>query len=154
MNDEKIEQAKAKALARFAETGPDHINCSQAVLCFAIEVMGHDCHLVEVASYLGGGVAGMGEACGAVTGAALAAGMRDYHAKDTDPGRAAATKEALQDIMRAFTEEFGSCTCRELTGYDVSTPEGFEAFKASEAKERCPIYVGWMMEQIVPMLES
>jgi C_GCAxxG_C_C family probable redox protein len=151
---QKIEQAKANALARFADTGPDRVNCSQAVLCYALEAMGDDCDLATVAKYFGGGIAGMGEACGAVTGAAMAVGMRDYSAEQKDPDSAAVTKEALQKTMKAFAEKFGSCRCRDLTGYDLSTPEGFTAFKMGEAHDRCPIYVGWVMDEIVPLLEA
>ncbi len=36
------EQAKAQALARFEDPGPGHINCGQAVLCYALLRMGED----------------------------------------------------------------------------------------------------------------
>ena len=79
------EQAKANALARFAETGPGHINCAQAVVAFSLEVMGEDPDLVVTGRYFGGGIAGMGEVCGAITGAALALGLRDYGEGATTP---------------------------------------------------------------------
>jgi len=154
VENEMIQQAKATALARFADTGPDRVNCSQAVLCYALEVMGHECDLVAVAKYFGGGIAGMGEACGALTGAAMSVGIRDYYAEQEDPERTAATKEALQQLMKTFAEKFGSRTCLDLTGYDVSTTEGFKAFKESEAHDRCPIYVGWVMDEIAPLLKA
>ncbi len=56
------EQAKAEALARFTDPGPDHINCAQAVVRFALSMLGADDDLMKTARYLGGGVAGMGEA--------------------------------------------------------------------------------------------
>jgi hypothetical protein len=70
------EEARAAALAQFIDTGPDHINCSQAVVRFAILVLGHDPGLVTLARYFGGGITGMGEACGAITGSAIALGPR------------------------------------------------------------------------------
>ena len=154
METDRIAQAKAAALARFTDNSPNHINCAQAVLAYALDVLGEDPALVTVAAYFGGGVASMGEICGAIAGAAMAAGMRDYSSGGPDPLRAAATKEALQTAMKDFGEEFGSCRCRDLTGYDVSTPEGFKAFKESEAKEKCPVFVGWMMDEIAPLLED
>lgn len=153
MNEERRAQAKSNALARFADSGPDRINCAQAVLAYSLEVMEQDPGLATTAAYFGGGIAGMGNACGAITGAVLAAGMRDYHAAKKDPERTQRTKEGLQEAMRGFVEEFGSCRCNELTGYDVSTPEGFAAFKASEAKDRCPIFVEWMMDEIAPLID-
>jgi C_GCAxxG_C_C family probable redox protein len=154
VENQRIEQAKADALARFADKGPDRINCSQAVLCYALQVMGQDCDLVTLATYFGGGIASMGEACGAVTGAALAAGARDYFTEQQNPETTAATKAALQKAMKGFAEKFGSCRCLDLTGYDLSTPEGFAAFKMSEAHDQCPVYVAWMMDEIAPLFEA
>ena len=57
-------------------------------------------------------------------------------------------------VIKAFTQKFDSCRCLDLTGYDVSTPEGFKAFKESEAKDRCPIYVGWTMDEITPLIQA
>ena len=73
------QRAKDGVLARLAETGPDHLHCSQAVTLFTLLVLGHDPELTTVGRYLGGGVVGMGEACGAITGAALSLGIRDHH---------------------------------------------------------------------------
>lgn len=147
------EQAKTEALARFNDPGPDHINCAQAVVCFALPTLGADQHLVQAARYLGGGVAGMGETCGAMTGAALALGLRDMLPPNEDAERATErTRECLQELLRDFRAEFGSCRCRDLTGFDLTTPEGHDAFMASESRGRCGDYVGWVCEQITPLL--
>ncbi|MCL5735921.1 MAG: C-GCAxxG-C-C family protein [Actinobacteria bacterium] len=152
MENEKLDRAKANALSRFADTGPNRINCSQAVLCFGLETMGYDCDLVTVAAYFGGGIAGTGEACGAVTGAAMAAGMRDFHDRDQAAERSQKTKEDLQKMMKDFAVTYGSCRCRDLTGYDLSTPEGFKAFKESPAHERCQEFVGFIIDRVSPLL--
>jgi C_GCAxxG_C_C family probable redox protein len=146
------EQAKANALARFGATGPDHINCAQAVVAFALEMMDQDPNLVAVAAYFGGGIAGIGEACGALTGVALALGLRDYSrdegaVKDPDP-----TRDLLQALLKDFAGEFGDRRCAELTGHDLSTPEGMEIFRKSEIRERCSLYVGWACDRIAPLL--
>jgi len=147
------EQAKAEALVRFNDPGPDHINCAQAVACFALLTLGADQELVKAARYLGGGVAGTGETCGAVTGTALALGLRDMPVTDKDSEETATrTREYLQGLLRDFTVEFGACRCNDLTGFDLSTPEGHDAFMASEARGRCKDYVGWMCDQIAPLL--
>jgi C_GCAxxG_C_C family probable redox protein len=147
------EQAKAEALARFNDPGPDHINCAQAVVCFALLTLGHDPGLLTTARYFGGGVAGMGETCGAITGAALALGLRDMLLTDEAPvDLAPITRAYLQELLRDFTLEFGARRCNDLTGIDISTPEGHDAFMASEARGRCKDYVGWMCDQIAPLL--
>jgi C_GCAxxG_C_C family probable redox protein len=146
------EQAKIDALARFTDPGPDHLNCSQAVVHFALLVQGRDPNLVTAARYFGGGIAGMGEACGAVTGAALALGLRDLALAEENADLRPRTTEALQELMRGFAGAFGTRRCLDLTGYDLSTPEGHEAFGESEARKRCADYVGWMCDRLTPML--
>jgi C_GCAxxG_C_C family probable redox protein len=146
------EQAKANALARFGATGPDHINCAQAVVAFALEMTDEDPDRVRIAGYFGGGIAGMGEACGAVTGAALALGLRDYGRANRDDEAEAVTRDRLKALLHDFADEFGTRRCAELTGHDLSTAEGMERFKQSEIRERCSLYVGWVCDRIAPLL--
>ena len=150
----KPEIAKADALARFADPGPDHVNCAQAVLRFALLVTGIDPDLVVAARYFGGGMVGMGEACGAVTGAALALGLRDYRLPEQVTDRPPLTSDQLQNLLRDFAAEFGSRRCAELTGHDLSTPDGYKAFRKSEARERCPGYVAWVCDHLAPLLSE
>ena len=159
---EEAAQAKEDSLARFADEGPSHINCAQAVLSFALRVQGLDPALITVARYFGGGVAGLGEVCGAVSGAALALGLRDYEAERSpavggvearrgqDPK---ATRPALQELMRAFNTEFEALRCRDLTGCDLTTPEGHDAFIKSGANQRCPLFVSWACDRLLPLLD-
>ena len=148
------EQAKTDALARFADPGPDRLNCAQAVLRFALLVMGHDPDLVVAARYFGGGMARMGDACGAVTGAVLALGLRDYYLPERGSDDLVPTMERLQTVLRDFAGQFGSRTCRELTGCDLSKPESYRVFRHSAAHERCPGYVGWMCDRLTPLLSK
>jgi C_GCAxxG_C_C family probable redox protein len=146
------DQAKSEALTRFSDPGPGHINCAQTVVRFALSALGHDPDLMTTARYLGGGVAGMGETCGAITGAALAMGLRDSLLGTEDPELRARTAERLKELVREFTLKFGARRCADLTGYDVSTPEGHKAFVESDAHKRCADYVGWMCDRIAPLL--
>jgi C_GCAxxG_C_C family probable redox protein len=155
------EDAKADALARFIDPGPDHINCAQTVLRFALLVMGHDPAMATSASYFGGGAAGMGEICGAVSGTALSLGLRDYYlARNGYKEQAGvlsegpSTRERLQGFMRGFAEEYGSLRCRDLTGFDLTTPDGHDAFMKSEARERCRFYVGEMCDRLLPLIRA
>ena len=146
------EEAKADTLARFIDPGPDHINCAQAMVHYALLVMGEDLDLMTAARYLGAGVAGLGETCGAITGTALALGFRDYHTASDDPDLQPSTAESLRELARDFIDEFGACRCIDLTGFDISTPEGRDAFGVSEARERCADYVSWMCDQLTLLL--
>lgn len=152
MVDMTLDEAKIQALARFEDRGPDHINCAQAVVCFASLVMGADPELITVARYFGGGLAGMGETCGAITGTSLALGLRDFLMAEDSEDSMDRTRAQLQDLLRGFAERFGAYRCADLTGCDLSTPEGHDLFVASGANKRCPEFVGWMCDQLAPLL--
>jgi len=154
MSSLPADQAKAQALARFEDAGPAHINCGQAVLCFALLRLGEDPGLITNARYFGGGIAGMGEICGVLNGAALALGARDMVLVRRGLQEPTSAADPLKDILRDFAKEFGSCRCRDLTGYDLSYPEGMEAFKKSEIRSRCADYVRWTCDRLDPLLES
>lgn len=157
------EEAKSAALARFNDSGEHHLNCAQTVVYFALLTMGEDFNLsaedldlVKSANYFGGGIAGRGEACGALTGAALALGLRDLflssQASSNHSELRAETAEQLRVLIRDFTDQFGSRRCADLTGFDLSTPEGHDAFMKSEAHRRCDDYVGWACDRLAPLL--
>lgn len=142
-------QAKAQVLADFAGEGTTSINCAQAVLRYWMLVHGHDTDLSGIAAQFGGGIARMGEVCGAVAGAALALGLRDHLAEceglsvdRTD------TRAELQALMRAFAAELGSLRCGELTGVDLSTPDGHDLFDKSGGNERCQVFVAWVCDHL------
>jgi C_GCAxxG_C_C family probable redox protein len=146
------DEARCDAMARFDDPGPDHINCAQTVVRFALSTLGHDPDLMTTARYLGGGIAGMGETCGAITGAVLAMGLRDSLQGEEDPALRARTADQLKELVRAFTTEYGALRCADLTGFDICTPEGHKAFVESDAHKRCEEYVGWMCDRIAPSL--
>jgi len=147
-----LEEAKAEALARFEDRGPDHLNCAQAVLHFALLVLGRDPDYTTLAEYFGGGLAGMGEACGALTGGILALGLRDLHLDEPSEDLQAHTRLRLQELLGEFAPEFGALRCADLTGCDLTTAEGHADFLASGANERCPLFVGWVCDRVAPLL--
>ena len=98
------DQAKAQALARFEDPGPDHINCGQAVLCFALLRMGEDPELITEARYFGGGIAGMGEICGVLNGTALALGVRDLALIRRGVKEPPSAADPLKAILRDFAD--------------------------------------------------
>jgi C_GCAxxG_C_C family probable redox protein len=153
MDNSLIEEAKANAVARFSETGAEHINCAQAVLAFALDLMYLDPALIAVASYFGGGVARTGETCGAITGAAMALGVRDYHLREVDAVLRAQTSNELNQLIRSFSEEFEGVRCFDLTGCDSNTAEGQAAFQAG-GNGRCPAFVEWVCDRLAPMVSS
>ena len=150
MTAEKRDHAKTQALAGYLDPGPAHLNCAQAVLLSGLVITGQDAELVNVANYLGGGVARMGQACGALTGAAVALGLRDLGSGHALPKNSAF--DPMQRLMKDFEEEFGAVTCKGLLGHDISTAQGFRGAKKSQALARCPEFVSWAIDRLGAVL--
>jgi C_GCAxxG_C_C family probable redox protein len=150
VTSDKCEQAKAQALAGYLDPGPGHLNCAQAVTLGGLLVAGQDPTLIDVANYLGGGMARMGEACGALTGAAIALGLRDHFGDSALPKNSGF--DPLQQLIRDFELEFGALRCKDLLGCDISTAQGFRGAKKAQALSRCPKFVGWTIDRLGQVL--
>jgi C_GCAxxG_C_C family probable redox protein len=146
------EEAKAEALARFGAAGAAHINCGQAVFVYALLRLDEDPEKITEAKYFGGGITGMGEICGALNGAVLALGVRDVALAERGLEPPADTADQLKAMLRDFTEAFGGRRCLDLTGYDLTTPDGMAAFRMSDIHSRCADYVAWAIDRVEPLL--
>jgi C_GCAxxG_C_C family probable redox protein len=106
------------------------MNCSQAVLTAFCEEYGLSPALArQLALGFGGGMGRTGKTCGAVTGAYMVIGLK--HELNAQNGQQ--VKERVYALVNEFTRRFtqvnGSIVCKELLGYDLSTPEGSAAAK-------------------------
>ena len=153
MASDRFEGAKAQAMAGYLDPGPNHLNCAQAVMRCGLLAMDQDPGLTNVGGYLGGGMVRMGQVCGALSGTAVALGLRDQLEVHQGPETSAATLDWMQDLTRKFESEFGAVTCKELLGCDISTPKGFREAKKSQATKRCPEFVAWTCDRLVEILD-
>ncbi len=87
-----------------------------------------------IATAFGGGIGGTGSVCGALAGAVMAIGIR--HGRRDPSERDARAYVLTQELRRRFEAEMGHVDCRELTGMDLSTPEGVKRFYASDVPRR------------------
>jgi C_GCAxxG_C_C family probable redox protein len=80
-----------------------------------------------------GGMGNTGAVCGAVIGAVMAIGL--------ERGRADTMDDALRELTlvaefrRRFEAEMQTISCRELTGFDLTTEEGIARFMGSDKSE-------------------
>jgi C_GCAxxG_C_C family probable redox protein len=78
---------------------------------------------LRVAGAFGGGMARMGETCGAVTGALMAIGLKYGKVEAEDDEARERTYELARDFVTRFMDRRGSTVCRELLGYNLGIPE-------------------------------
>jgi C_GCAxxG_C_C family probable redox protein len=116
-------------------------NCAQTVFSIFASDIGIDEKIaLKIASGFGGGMA-CAETCGAVTGSYMVIGMKYGHST-SDPAEKAKTKNLIKEFNSEFIKVHGSLICKNLTGFDISTPEGSEAAnEANVFKTKCPAFI-------------
>jgi len=132
----------------------DGFNCAQAVFTTYGEDRGVDGETArKIAGPFGGGMARLGEVCGAVTGAFMAIGLEHGMIDAEDGGARDRCYESINRFAARFREKHGSIICRELIECDISDVN--ERLKAAERGvfgELCPRLVedaGQILEEIL-----
>jgi C_GCAxxG_C_C family probable redox protein len=118
-------------------------NCAQAVLsaCGSKFGLDHETAL-KVAGAFGGGMARMGETCGAVTGAFMVIGLKHSKIKEGDDAAREKTYEVVKEFVTRFKSRNTSIVCRDLLGCDLSKPEGLLTAKEKNLFTTiCPRFV-------------
>ncbi|MFV9631467.1 MAG: C-GCAxxG-C-C family protein [Methanosarcinales archaeon] len=109
---------------------------------------------LKVSGAFGGGIGHMGETCGAVTGVIMVIGLKYGKTRAENEQIEEKAYSLIQEFVDKFNSRNGSIICRELLGYDISTPEGMKL-----AKEKnlfitiCPKLVQDAAEIIEQILE-
>jgi C_GCAxxG_C_C family probable redox protein len=118
-------------------------SCSQSLLLAFAPRFGLEPDIAaRIASPFGGGIARQGRVCGAITGALMVIGLHAGNATAEDRNAKEVSYERVRALMARFADTHGTTECRQLTGCDLSTPEGYAA--ATEAgvfTQRCPDFV-------------
>jgi C_GCAxxG_C_C family probable redox protein len=149
------EKAKPHKVELTLESFREGWNCTQAVLSTYGPQFGLDREsAVRIAAAFGSGM-GMGETCGAVTGALMVIGLK--HAKRNNGGLF--SRDKTEDITREFVARFKArnetTECRELLGCDVNSREGLKtAKKEKHFKKRCPKFVQDAAEILEELLKD
>jgi len=110
--------------------------CAESVLLATCEEFGIEAGetvIPRIAYVFAGGIGNTGAVCGAVAGAVMAIGIIKGRGK---------TMEEMMGILALgaeFRERFETETkairCRELTGIDLTTPEGLQQFMDSDVPQ-------------------
>jgi len=108
---------------------------------------------LKVAGAFGGGMARMGEACGAVTGALMVIGLKYGMTQAKDEEARDKTYKLAQELATRFKERHKSIICRDLLGYDLSKPEGRKAaYEKGLFTTLCPQFVRDAVEIVEQLL--
>ena len=117
--------------------------CSQALLSTYGPQFSLDREIaLRIADGFGGGMARMGETCGAVTGAFMVIGLKYGRTAVEDMQAHEKTYNLVSEFVRRFQSRNESIVCRELLGCDISTPEGLNSARDKNLFTTiCPKYV-------------
>ena len=100
-------------------------SCSQAVAAaFAPDFGLDEQTALRLSQPFGGGIAGMADWCGALTGAFLIIGLKYGRVRPEDAAAKAKTYALVGELIARFTALHGEVKCKDLLGCDISTPEG------------------------------
>jgi C_GCAxxG_C_C family probable redox protein len=84
----------------------------------------------RIAFCFAGGIGNTGAVCGAVAGAVMAISLKTERGETMEESLRPLT--VAQEFRRRFEAEMKTINCRELTGLDLSTPEGIEQLMGSD----------------------
>ena len=105
-----------------------------------------------------GGIGGQQQApCGVVSASAVCLGLRHRCSlveKDRAEQARLRIRREASELVRSFTEKFGTIICRDLIGLDFSKPEEYRQFQESDIwKEKCDNYVQFVIEKLYELDE-
>jgi len=107
----------------------------------------------QIATCFAGGLGNTGSVCGAVIGAVMGIGL--VRGRSDDMEEMMQTLAVGQEFRRRFEAEMETINCRELTGIDLTTPEGLEQLMSSDVPATvCFPSVGVAYRLVVDLLKE
>jgi C_GCAxxG_C_C family probable redox protein len=121
----------------------DKYNCAQSIIGTYSSQYGLEKDTAfKLATGFGGGMAGFGRTCGAVSGAYMVIGLKYGMGIKGETNLKEKTYQLIQEFSRRFIEIHGSVICKELLGCNIGTPQGKEYFSQNELfDKKCLQYV-------------
>jgi len=144
-----------RAVSLFEERSNGY-SCSEAVLLANARDLGLPCSTaLRIASGFAGGMGGMAQTCGLVTGAFMVLGLWFGGESPQDRKAKEITWEAVRDFSERFHARNGSITCKELLGHDISNREDNRmAAQEDRYSKVCPGLFRGTLEILEEMLVS
>jgi C_GCAxxG_C_C family probable redox protein len=124
-------------------------NCAQSVISVFTDDLGIDRKTAQrIASGFGGGIAHMGETCGAVTGAIMVISLGNGMSIQDNPFESNVKVYAIANkFIKGFVERYGSVRCKDLLGCDISNHDTLiDARNKGLSHSVCPKFVSDAVE--------
>ena len=143
--------------------GENRFNCCESTLIRIDEAKplpGFDTDVMRLASNFGGGGAGWGSLCGAVSGSVMAVGLllgtEGTENPDEFQSKRERMREITQEIMQGFESQWGHVNCYALLGVNTRTPEGKKRYEGMKERgeTHCAEYVEWAAEKVLEVLDG
>lgn len=117
-------------------------NCCQSVLATYASELGMDKTLALRIAQGMPGIGGLGNVCGTVSGATMVIGLKLMNEQNLNDKKAKQkTRKTVQEFVARFKGRHQSIKCRDLLGYDNSTPEKAKIARENNAFDNCRNYV-------------
>ena len=127
--------------------------CAESVLLATAEAKGIQSGLIpKIATGLCSGVARTCGVCGAVSGAILS--LRLLTGQSSPDESVEENYAAVQKLLSAFEDKFGSTNCPGLIACDIGARKGMETFKANNLDEQCKQYTEEATRLVMQLLEQ
>jgi C_GCAxxG_C_C family probable redox protein len=92
----------------------------------------------RIAIGFGGGMGRTGGVCGAVSGAYMVLGLREYPGISSPSKRKEKVYSLIQKFNKRFKEKYKYVYCTPLLGYNLGTPEGLASRENKANASICP----------------
>lgn len=150
MTVNRTELAARTALNYFAQ----RFNCAEATLLGLVEAFELDrTNVPRIATAFGAGLGGRGDACGALSGALMALGLRFGREDPEDQDAKAALYVKARGLFEVFEARFDTTQCIDLTQCDFTTPEGIEKSRDLDLHNTlCPKFVEFAAREAAKLI--
>ncbi|MBP6977232.1 MAG: C-GCAxxG-C-C family protein [Bacteroidales bacterium] len=127
-------------------------NCAQAVVAVFSDELGLRSETaLKVAKAFGGGMAGYGKTCGALTGAMMVIGLRWGSASASDGEANDRVEKKTHQLVEEFEKKYGTSNCNELLGLEAGNLSGTDVLlRGSRICQSCHGFI----ETVVAFLEE
>ncbi|MBM3118342.1 MAG: C_GCAxxG_C_C family protein [Chloroflexi bacterium] len=128
-------------------------NCCESTLLTLAEYLGVDSDLIpKIGTAIGAGVSLNGLLCGSISGVAMVIGIK-YGRKSPEESPQQVWAR-MDEYLDAFKKKFRYVNCRQLTGVDVKTPEGWKEYIERVHDYECTERLKFAVEKAVEILSK